>query len=196
MGNSVGIVNNSNVILNTALCVVIRYYEANKLLPGHAGQWDGVGYVWFSVVMVPWYGPNSEFGDCTLTYHDYVDRIPHLAKNVSESGFAELGYLKITGRNVTVIQAEERLRNLAYWGDGFKPAGHTLTWSGGPPARAVTRDPHTIDISEHFENIALYMRENRKIPAARPEDNEIDVSNSWKEGKGLVTRKRDAVQTG
>ena len=167
MGN-VAIVNRSNVILNTALCVIIRYYEANKVLPGHGGQWDGVGYVWFSVVTVPWYGPASEFGDCMTTYHNYVDRIPELAKNISESGHAQLGYIRITGTNITLMQADERLRNLAYWGDGFKVAGYTLTWSGGPPNSAVSIDPYEIDISHHFDNIQMTMA------AKRRESNEIE----------------------
>lgn len=174
MGN-VGLVNKSNIIVNTALCIITRYYEANKILPGHGGQWDNVGYVWFSVVMVPWDGPGSEFGECSDKYHRYVDKIPDLAKNVSESGSANIGYIRITGSNITKDQAEERLRNLAYWGDGFKVAGYTLTFSGGPPASAVSMDPYVIDISHHFDNIQMSMskRDEIKEISEKVESNEI-----------------------
>lgn len=170
MGNTVAVVNKSNIILNTALCVIIRYYEANKVLPGHGGQWTGVGYVWFSVVQVPWFGPESEFGDCMTVYHAYVDRIPELAKNISESGSAQIGYLKLTGRNLTRIAAEERLRNMAYWGDGFKVAGYTLTFSGGPQAHSVRMDPHEIDLSYHFDKVDMAMS-----PITGQESNEIEM---------------------
>ena len=156
MGN-VLIANESNLILNTALCVVIRYYEANQVLPGTGGKWTGVGNVWFTVAMVPWYGPDSKFEKptCIETYNDYVNRIPHIASNVTQFGSADLGYVKVTGHNITQAQAEERLYNLVYWGDGFKVIGKKLTFAGGPPARLVRRDPHEIDISEHFEQVQL-----------------------------------------
>ena len=161
MGNTVTVVNKSNVVLNVALCIITRYYEANKILPNTTAEWNGVGYVWFSVVSVPWYGPDSEFGDCLATYYDFVDRIPFIAKNISQTGTAHMGYMRIVGRNVTRLQADERLRNLAFWGDGYKVAGYNLTFYGGPNATQV--GDHVIDISEPFDNIRLSMNSESGI---------------------------------
>ena len=192
MGNVV-VVNKSNIILNTALCVVIRYYEANKVLPGHNGTWTGVGYVWFSVVQVPWYGPRSEFGDCQSVYHDYIQRIPEMAANVSKTGEASLGYVTIKGHNVTQIQAEERLRNLAYWGDGFKVAGNQLTFTGGPSACAVQIDPHVIDISQHFDNIRFSMTSLAKTMAL-PDADDLEAEDSPADVVPVTSNSVDGIE--
>ena len=181
MGNalgSVGILNNSNIYVNVALCVVAQYYQANKVIPGYAGMWDNVGHVYFTVVMVPWYGPASEFGQCIAVYHDYMKRIPELARTISQRGYVDLDRIRITGKNVTLGEAMERLRGLAFWGNGFKVTGKSVSFAGGPPATDTTRGP-TIDISQHFENFRLNLLDGAyNVP---PLDNAVDEAPPAKE---------------
>lgn len=158
MGNtigSVGIVNNSKVIINVALCIVAQYYEANKLMPTYGGQWDNVGRVYFTIVVVPWYGPSSEFGQCITVYHDYMKRIPNLARDIIQDGEADLSGIKIKGRNVTYAQATERLKMLAVWSSGHLVTGKTITFSGGPDASDVSPGSQVIDISNDFNQIEI-----------------------------------------
>lgn len=158
MGN-VGLINQSNVIINVALCQgITHYYEANQVYPDSPkGVWSKVGQVCWNIVMVPWFGSDSEFGNCGVAYHEYTKRLDYLARAVSQTGSAKIGYIQITGTNITYDQAHERLRNMAFWGTGYcKIVGCTLIWEGGPPASAVSIDPHVIDISHPFPQLELY----------------------------------------
>lgn len=158
MGNSVGIINDSNIIINVALCVVAPYYEANRMDPGFGGQWDNVGDVFFTVVTVPWYGPKSEFGHCIAAYNDYRKRIPQLAKAISTIGEAQLEYIKITGKNVSQAEATERLKTLAFYRDGFKAAGKIVKVDGGPLSIHVSQ-ANTIDISQPFDKMQVTLED-------------------------------------
>jgi hypothetical protein len=147
------IFNNSTIILNIALCITNKFFEANKINPGYGGKWDKTGPFYYNIVTVPWYGPRSEFGQCQLVYHEYMKRIPELAKQLSESGKIELEYVTVIGRDLDEKDAEDRLKGLAYSVKGKHVAGKNIVISGGPQGPAVEDEGNhqTIDISDEYE---------------------------------------------
>lgn len=170
----VGIFNNSTIILNIALCITNKFFEANKILPGYGGHWDHTGPLYYNIVTVPWYGPRSEFGQCQLVYHEYMKRIPELAKQLSDSGKIELEYVTVIGRDLSEKDAEERLKGLAYSVKGKHVAGKTITINGGPDASPAADEGNhqTIDISDDYEFASISVTLTKGVDGDDDDDDE------------------------
>lgn len=146
-----------NLSFNMALCVWLSYYEANHVSTPGTFYWDKVGKVWFSIVIVPWYDHDHEFGMgwiCSNHYYDYVNEAKKAASDIAKYGQGKIGYLNIVGKGLSYDEAEDRLIKLVFWGDGYKVADKTIKVYGGPTVDSIN-GTRTIDISADFNGIHI-----------------------------------------
>lgn len=153
MGNVI-VMNQTNMAINFGLLVLTPYWMVNDVKPWHKGTFENVGCVWYSVEVLPWYGPPSEISLGQNSWEDFVSRFDDIKTNITKTGTANLQYFKLIGHNLTEMEVDERLHKMAFWGDGYYACGKTYCVKGGP-TKYATKSERIIDITDNFDPVTV-----------------------------------------
>lgn len=156
MGNvPVQVVNETDMAVNFGMYIVLLYHSSNNIQPHQTTHFD-INCVWYSLEVIPWYGPKSKLDGNMVEYERLEQAIPSIAKKVAESGKDKLYDLTfICKNNCNKGRLAEQLQKLLFFKNGFYACNKKYCITGGPDRKAVINDPLSIDLTEDFQQLQI-----------------------------------------